>query len=317
MATSNSIDFSQNRNEIIEDALQLLGEFGTDQTVQASDLVVCNRFLNKMVKHWENQGVHLWKRREAVLPLAVGTSNYIFGGASADHSAELDDFVKTTLDSSAISTSSTISVDSSDGMEIDDVIGVELDSDIIQWTTISNVSGTTITLSDALSGDAGEGNVVYSYTTLLTMPLDIMDIRLRDYNNKDIPTNRLSHEEYFNLNNKTGTNGRVTSWYYSRQKDYGKLFVWYPSDTVQDTLQITYLKKIEDFDTAIDDPDFPQEWLLTLTYNLACIIGPVYGKEVKIGSYVETKAQQFLSEMLSWDNEHASAQVVLSYRGGR
>ena len=36
-------------------------------------------------------------------------------------------------------------------------------------------------------------------------------------------------------------------------------------------------RRIDDFDTATDDADFPQEWHMPLTLNLAVALAPKYG----------------------------------------
>jgi hypothetical protein len=40
---------------------------------------------------------------------------------------------------------------------------------------------------------------------------------------------------------------------------------------------IYYQRPYEDFDTSIDEPDFPQEWFDALAYGLACRLAPEYG----------------------------------------
>ena len=50
MATSGSVNFNQTRNEIINDAMQLLGVYGVGRTISAEDEVFAASILNKMVK---------------------------------------------------------------------------------------------------------------------------------------------------------------------------------------------------------------------------------------------------------------------------
>jgi hypothetical protein len=76
MSTSSSINFNQNRNEIILDALQLLGVIGAGDTAQAADITFCSNMLNKMAKAWQAQGIHLWKETTASITIVADTYQY-------------------------------------------------------------------------------------------------------------------------------------------------------------------------------------------------------------------------------------------------
>ena len=67
MATSGSTDFNSTRNEIIYDALRRINVLGENEIASAYDLELTNRVLNRMVKAWEAQGIHLWTKSQAVL----------------------------------------------------------------------------------------------------------------------------------------------------------------------------------------------------------------------------------------------------------
>jgi len=67
MATSGSTNFTQTRNEIVYDALQLIGVYGVGKTISAEDMNFSVNILNKMIKSWEGKDIHLWKMVEGVL----------------------------------------------------------------------------------------------------------------------------------------------------------------------------------------------------------------------------------------------------------
>ena len=54
-----STSFSQTRDQISTDALMLLGIYGSEDTPNTNDLNICSNLLNKMLKGWEGQGIHL------------------------------------------------------------------------------------------------------------------------------------------------------------------------------------------------------------------------------------------------------------------
>ena len=56
-----------------------------------------------------------------------------------------------------IATDTTIDVETGTGISVGDIVGVEYTPDEAQWTTVSAISGTTVTLTDALTNDVGIG----------------------------------------------------------------------------------------------------------------------------------------------------------------
>jgi hypothetical protein len=78
--------------------------------------------------------------------------------------------VDTTLTTAETVGSTVIDVTAATGVQIGDIVGVQSDSVYItDWTTVANVSGTTITLTAALTGDSAIGNrVVFVKWTTVT-----------------------------------------------------------------------------------------------------------------------------------------------------
>jgi len=312
MATSSSTNYNQTRNEIISDALALLGVIGiangTMETPTAGDITFCSGILNKMVKAWQAQGIHLWKEREGTVFLREDVNTYTLSSSSTDKAGI--DAVETTLSAAATSGASTITVTSSTGMSVSDNIGIELDDGTRQWTTISSISTTTITLATTLTDDAASGNTVFTYTTAVGRPLNITGARFRNADGTDRPVTLMGRTEFMQIPNKT-TTGKTNSIFYSPQLSNGKLYVWPTPDDVADRLKISYIASIEDFDSSTDDPDFPAEWLEALTYNLAVRIAPSYGKRLsKNDPEIIAVAADALLRMQLWDSEQASIQIV-------
>jgi hypothetical protein len=97
--------------------------------------------------------------------------------------------------------------------------------------------------------------------------------------NVDIPMRLLTKDEYNMLGNKTSS-GNPIQLYYDPQRDYGDLYV-YPvptsTDVTSNVITLVYQRPFEDFDSATDNPDFPQEWYDAVAYGLACRLAPEYG----------------------------------------
>ena len=79
MATSGSVNFSMNRNEIIQDAAEEIGIAIDGEALDPSFIGVANRVLNRMVKAWMAHGLHLWKRDSISITLVASTNTYTLG----------------------------------------------------------------------------------------------------------------------------------------------------------------------------------------------------------------------------------------------
>ncbi len=311
---SGSTDFNQTRNEIISDALTLLGAIEQGESPNADDNEYAIRQLERMVKHWQGQGIHLWSRREATLFITPSQAAYELGPSSADHAAEDNDIARTTLSADEASGQTVISITSTtDGlvtMLASDKVGIVLDDDTIHWTTIATVDSTTqITITVATTGAASSGNFVYAFTNDLGRPLRIVDARRRDESaDQDTPILIQSHQEYQRLPNKT-EDGETNIIYYhpEHRNSRGTIYLWPRLDTVARTIRISCLLSLQDFDASGNNADLPTEWLDAIVWNLAKRLIPKYGvsgsasaQEIKVGGTT------MLDEMLGWDQETVS-----------
>lgn len=233
MTTSGSSDYTETRDQIISDSLQLLGVVGAGETPSSADITFAANILNKMIKGWQAQGIHLWKETNQIVTIVAGQASY-------------------------------------------------------------DLSPRPLNVISCL----------YSYGTGL-----------------DRKMKKLGRSEYESLPTKTTSTGPSTAFYYSPQLSTGTLYVWpVPTSTEvtnSDTFTVTYMKTIEDFDASGDTPDFPQEWLECLTYNLAVRLAPAYGivlQTRKITSEVLTIATQSLQEIQAWDSEEGSIKINPNYR---
>lgn len=305
MATSGSVDYNLNRDEIIREALDLLGVSGISQSISDDDLQSCHRSLNNMVKAWQAQGIHLWTEQEATLFLDTTSQSYTLS-SSGDRASNT--VIETTISADEASGQTILSITDSTGMTAADVVGIEQDDGTMHWTTIASVdSSTQITVDDALTDEAASTNHVFSFTTKINRPLDIIHVRNRDDNNDDSTLSKVSREEYFDIINKDAT-GSPVQYYYDPQLSAGKIYIWPVSDSVVNRLKFTYRRSLEDFDAASDNPDFPQEWLEALIYNLAVRIAPKFNKEKKV-QLIALQAEQFKQDMLDWDQEHGNVTI--------
>lgn len=298
MSTSGSVNVNLNRNQIINDAFLLIGVLGAEDTLSAADQAYGNRILDIMIKQWQAMGIGLWTTTESTVFLTSGTASYQLGGSSPAKASTT--VVETTTTAAAALGAGSIAVTTATGMTIGDNIGIVLDSGTIQWTTITNISSLTITLNAVLTGAAASGNRVYTYTTALNRPFDITQVRLRNNSDIDRVLTKLAREDYFAIPNKT-TTGVPSLFYYDSQLTSATLYLWPVPDSVNLRLKATIQRTLEDMDAAANNPDFPQEWLLAIVYNLAVFLAPAYGKEVKIQQGLGQMANFALQTAKSFD----------------
>lgn len=309
MATSGSVDYTVNRTKIIDTALQLLNVLAAGETSSAEDYQLANDLLNMMVKSWQADGLHLWATQEATLFLQSGTGEYSLSSDASSAIATKSEGTVITAVSTAVAISDTaILVDSTTGMAAADLVGIVLDDGTVFQSTVASVdSSTQITIDDAVTGDgASVDNRVYVYTSRLNRPLRISSCRYVTGSGttlREIPLTKVSKADYFNNPNKNST-GTPNSFYYDPQLTAGKLYLWPVPSNSTGYIRFTHERALEDFDSATDTPDFPQEWMETLLYNLATRLGPAFGRAGDPNFQVIAQiAVALKASSLDWDRE--------------
>lgn len=296
MATSGTVTFRTNRNELIKSSLRLIGGYDFENTSgpSANQISLGAEALNLLVKEMGSRGLQLWERKYAVIFPQKNQGVFALGspGPAGDHAClttplNAGGFVSTTLTSGASSgaTSVTVNSISSDftagipAVSISNTynIGIQLDSGFMFWTTVSGApSGTIVTLANALTGDAGAGNAVYCYQTKLIRPLRISDAFIRQVGLNDVPVRIIPRENYNKFGQKTVTTSTPSQLYYDNQSNIGYVYTYPGFLQVNQLLYIEIQKPIDDFSSATDDYDLPQEWGNYLKYRLATSLAPEY-----------------------------------------
>lgn len=299
MAVSSSNDFTQNRNQIINKALSILGVKNRGRALTAEEVNDASDALNLYVKGLKANGDFLWKNAEGTLFLTVGEDKYILDGSTA-HATE--SFTETTTTAAAVSGATTIPVTSASGFVVGYNIGVVQDDNTILWTTITNIASLTITLNTALTDDVASGNTVFVYQTKINRPESISSCRRRDADDNDVPLNNLSRSEYFDLSNKF-SQGKTVNYFYDKQLSNGDLYLYQTGDLVTDTIKFTFQKMFFDFDSSTDDADFPIEWVEALAFGLADRLSYDYGTEAIKADRIKRTADEMLANLQGYDRE--------------
>lgn len=315
-----SITYNEDMLQIITDALELIGYLAAGETVAANDITFCSNILNKMLKAWEAQGIHLWTVSEGTLFFVQNQGQYIL---SATNGANASDGTGTPIETtlSSIGSGTTVNVVSSIGMTVGDNIGVCQDSQIIFWSTIASINNNAVTMNAPLTSSASQGNAVYTYTNNLGKALSIQSARLRNSSGFDRTVKIIPHNDYMMIPQKSSSSS-PTVLSYLPQVSSGIVYVWPCPSDVNSRMEITYLRTIIDLVNTTDMPDLPQEWLEAITYNLAVRLASAYGislssQGLQGNPSLLTMAAQFLEELKAWDAEQPYVCFVPNYRYNR
>lgn len=303
MALSGSTDFTVNRDQIIDGAIRLLGGAANFKIETALARTEAAQAFNMLIKSLQAEGIGLWKRTEAALFLAKDGYSYSIG-PTGDHATA--SYVKTEVATAGSSGDSSLVLDTISGISDGDYAGIELDDGSLQWTTIGGDPVTaTIALDDVLTDDVAVDNHVYTYTTKLVRPVEILEMRLHRADGGEPEVEILSMSDYLNHYDKT-TPGTISQVYYDPQLTNGVLKTWQACDDVQNWLMFTARIPFDDLDASTNNVDFPVMWLRPLKYLLAADIGPEYNVELELLHILRATARDAKLELMAHDIEKTS-----------
>jgi hypothetical protein len=308
MTTSGSIDFNLNTNQIVRTALRKVGAIAAGETPDNQTVQDATDQLNMLMKALNATGLHIWTETEATLFLQPDQIQYTLGGSTTDHCTET--FTETTLSADVAVGATTISVESATGFANDYNVGVILDDGTIFWSTENGAaSGTTITLDDAFTGTASTGAAVFVYETGITRPLRVVSARRFAFGGDiSTPMQLISRIDYRNLPNKNNPGVPTQTFYDPRggANTQGQMYIWPAPVNVYSAIKFTWWRQIQDFDTAANTPDLPQEWLDALVWNLAYKMAPEYDCPPQRYAMLKEQAESSLGLVMGWDREPES-----------
>ena len=285
---SSTNNFELTKNQICTLALQGCGVLGAEETPQSSDLNYAALMLNGLMKTWEADNMGNWAQTEATLFLTPGQAIYSIGTPNPANASSVN-VVETTLEVASALGSSTLEVTSisADGislpatMLVGDNIGIVQTDGTCQWTTITNIASEIITIAATLTVGAALGTQIYSFTSVMSRPMNITQVRFRNSDGVDRQLTSQSRSDYYLQPTKFFLSEPL-AYYYDFQLNNGTLILWPVPQDATGRLKFTYVRTLEDIVNAGDNPDFPQEFLLPLVVNLTAILTFAYGKEAKL-----------------------------------
>ena len=315
MTVSGTITFSVSRDNILNDALAMVGAIGVEDTGTTAQITHAARQLNMIVKSWESFGIDLWARQRFYILPQQGADTTRPGEVSATTGQLTTSYTQTTIATNAANAATTISVTSATGFGSGYYVGVELDGGKMLWTTQSGAAvGTTVTLNTALTTSASAGNFVYVYQTKANRPLRVVDmIRHNQQSGTDTPGEMVPLVDYNRLGYKPSSS--YPFWLtYDPQMDLGGgagMFYIYPTFADGKSLIMCYgQRSFDDFDASTDTPDFPQEYYLCMVYALAVVLAPTYGLPITDRQLLSKEADKAFAVASENEPEEGSFRIM-------
>ena len=296
MATSNSHNYTINRNEAIKEALSLVGVGVEGESVEPEDTSIASRKLNLMIKAWQAYGIKLWQRDEHDITLVASQNTYTLGQKS---------------EGTATTDSANKLVDNSANFLIDNIAVGDTAYNVTDGTSAAVTAiddYKTLSFASDLFPDGNEVYMITSADVSVPRPLRILDCERVDTNGNNTSLTLLTKQEWDDLSNKT-TTGTPVNYHYDPTLNNGTLYIWQmPDATIASTytLKITVNSPLEDMDSSTDDFDFPQEWLEAITYGLAYRLAPTYGLPQTERTMLKMDMDEALNLARDYDSEDGS-----------
>jgi len=316
MAISGSVNYSVNRDELIGHVYRnILGATPAGQSPNADEISDATTSLNMMLKAWQADGLQLWVIKEAVLIPEKSKQVYSLGPTGDHCSLTMN---KTEVKVAGVATDVNLDVDATTDMTVSDNIGVVLDDGTIHWTTVFSITDTdTVVLASGLPSAAAINNHVYSYTTKIDRPNELLEVYRREYDTVvDVPIIKLSRTDFFTLSDKD-SEGIPVNYYYDPQLTDTQLYLWQTanSDFASNSVFKLLIKKpFDDMDTATDDFEFPQEWYEAISLGLGKRLAQSVGMPMVDRQILRKDAYEAKEDAMAFDAEGGSVYFAPSHR---
>lgn len=311
LTTGGSYVFNQSASDLIAGALRLCGAIADEETPTSAMARNCLSALNAMVKGWQVSGIHVWCEEECVLFVQPNQPVYQLGSTSPDHACLWDNFIQNSLAVTAAIGASTVTLASAASINAGYSIGIMLDAGTTFWTTVSGApAGNVVSLGATLPSQATSGAIVLVYSVPLMRPLRVPQGRRYLLSSTiETPLITMSRLDYDYLPNKYNT-GEVTQFFFDPQQGnqqytnpLAKISLWPSPQNNANAIRFVAQRPIQDITTLATLPDFPQEWLAPLRWNLAVEMAPEFDVPADRFDRLKQKADEWFARVQAWDRE--------------
>lgn len=266
MATSGSVDWSQTRDNIIQQALEINKAISIGDTPIAAHVTMASAVLNQFVKFLETaHGVRLW---------TLDWAQKTFSAPS--EVTGTDSLVYTCIRSHT----------SASGNK--PVTGASWST---YWKQTGSTGGTWVTAT--------------SYTSKGDFTLDAGTVAIEKAflrkDGVDTPITIVGYNEYLDIADKGVFGNPSRLWFDNKLTPV--VYLNPQLSDITDVVHYLRIRRIEDFDAAGDTPDFPVQWTEPLTLGLAWRISSRFDLPLSERNQLKQQADEALLLAIGGDNE--------------
>ncbi len=296
MATSGQILTTVSGEEIIQEALELVGALGEGEAANLAQLLSLKKTLNALCVTWQAAGLNLFAVTPMFFFLNKGQAEYTVPGArtvSRYLTSRTDNFFATGVTGISVQ-------EATDNAH--DTAGVLLDDGDVHWSAAS-ISGTNITLTTPLPADSTEGAPVFTYKAEPSFRfMKALHGTYRDFSGYTIPMEQMARNEYDELSRKD-SKGVPLQFYVDTQSLTNAVYIWPTALTSYEVVRLDVQRQLDTIISTTDDVSFPSEWFLPLASNLAYISSAKYGLPQEDRRFLKNMADEHYEMAEGFDFE--------------
>lgn len=270
MATSGDITLTFTRDQIIQEAYELLQVVEPGVAASAAQVTSAARTLNNMIKAWQSKGLAVHSVQGSWLFPEADQAEYQLDSSGGDRWTT--SYTETTAAAVAASGAATITVASDADISNTDIIGIYQDDGTMHWTTVNGAPvADVVTLTDVTTDEVSVGAIVYNYTVAneAERPMEIVEVWERNSDGNDRPLDLVDRNQYAELTLKSNTGGVVSVFYDSQVGTDNRLYLWPIPDDSRMIIGTWVKRTFETFTAAGNEVDLPQEAFEAVAYGLA------------------------------------------------
>ena len=282
MATSGSFDFNITTTQILQEALELTGLIRINQTPSGDLTTSAMRTLNGMIKAWQTDTVKLWTVEQRFYSLSA--SSVVLGTDGVDYRCV----------NNHTSASNTTPV------------------------TGAKYAGYWFELATT-AGGAWITDTAYTSLNYIDLEADVLELWQEGHtvrvSEQDFPIYKYTREEYWEkLNKNENEKSQARRIYFDRGRDNPHVRIWPWPDDSTDLISLQVIRKLEDFDAALNNPDTPSKWIEAITYGLAERLSPKAALSEKETRKLMAFASRALELAKDDDTESGDFQIAPNLR---
>ena len=242
MTTSSSRNFISTRDEIIAYAYRKLDVIGPGDTPSANQVTQASAVLNAMVLEWQNDGIGLWTLIEDTVKLTASTAT-----VTLDECVDIDNVLfrrnegDTPLHRLTRPEYRAIQDKTTEGTPTSYYVDFQLAAPVLYLYPVPENTTGCVTGTDALIYLCSNDHTSATAT--------------------DKPITGTDYADYW-----TATTDVTATAAWANATDY-----------YSDVIKYTKYQRLQDFDGASDNPDFPVRWYQALIWGLAAELAPENG----------------------------------------